>query len=387
LVHLSLLQAEVNQPLGTGPFKIKEWREGVYLYLVNNEHFFGRGQTIAGRRLGPYIKGLLFKVYGISDAAILALRKGAVDMYWNGIQPGYLKEIEKDPKLKFFTSKKSALYFFGFNLRKKPFSDLAFRKAVAYLIDKEFIIHRILQNYGMPLASVIPPGNLYYYCPRGPIYGQGMTRKERLKKACEILSKAGYSWDVCPVDAQGNVVLGSGIMDKEGKPIEEFTILTPPADYDPNRAMSGMMIQQWLRQAGFPVVARPMAFSALIQQVKWRHDFDCFVLGYGRLSLDPSYLRSFFHSSMDRKRGWNMSGFKDKTYDELAEAANSAMIQEERKELVCRLQEILMTQVPYIPLYNPLLVEGVRNDRFKGWVSTTGGIGNIWSICEVKPVP
>ena len=382
----SLLQAEVKIPLGAGPFKLKEWREGVYIYLVNNEQFFGRGKKIAGRKLGPYIKGLLFKVYGISDAAILALRKGAVDMYWNGIQPGYLKEIEKDPSLEFFISKKSALYFFGFNLRKKPFSDLAFRKAIAYLIDKEFIIHRILQNYGMPLSSVIPPGNLFYYCPRGPVYGQGLSREERLKKACEILTKAGYSWNVCPVDGQGNIVEGSTLLNKDGTPIKEFTILTPPADYDPNRAMSGMMIQQWLRQAGLPVVARPMAFSALIQQVKWRHDFDCFVLGYGRLSLDPSYLRSFFHSSMDRKRGWNMSGFRDKQYDKLAIAANSAMDKKERRELVCLLQEILMIQVPYIPLYNPLLVEGVRTDHFKGWVSTTGGIGNIWSMCEVRPV-
>ncbi len=50
--------------------------------------------------------------------------------------------------------------------------------------------------------------------------------------------------------------------------MQRFTILTPPADYDPRRAFAGLMIQEWLRDMGMPVFARPMSFSALLQQVK-----------------------------------------------------------------------------------------------------------------------
>ena len=50
-----------------------------------------------------------------------------------------------------------------------------------------------------------------------------------------------------------------------------------------------------------------------------------------------------------------------------------------------RLQELLMEDLPYIPLYVPMNLEGVRIDRFQGWVEMTGGIGNLWSFVQVKP--
>jgi hypothetical protein len=42
--------------------------------------------------------------------------------------------------------------------------------------------------------------------------------------------------------------------------------------------------------------------------------------------------------------------------------------------------------VPYIPLYNPKLVEAVRGKKFKGWVQMLGGVGNIWTFCELQPM-
>jgi peptide/nickel transport system substrate-binding protein len=82
-----------------------------------------------------------------------------------------------------------------------------------------------------------------------------------------------------------------------------FTILTPPADYDPHRATSGLMIQEWLRELGMPAYSRPMAFSSMLQQVKSNHDFDAFILGYGRLRLDPDYVRNLFHSKTTNPGG------------------------------------------------------------------------------------
>ncbi|MGA8179954.1 MAG: ABC transporter substrate-binding protein, partial [Desulfobacterales bacterium] len=195
----------------------------------------------------------------------------------------------------------------------------------------------------------------------------------------------GYTWEVPPVDKNGHVVPGEGIRTPDGRLMEKFTILTPPADYDPLRAMSGMMIQEWLRAMGMPAFSKPMAFGALLEQVKGRHKFDTFVLGYGKLSLDPDYLRNFFHSSNDKPRGWNMSGYKNKNFDQLADQSASEMNPENRKKLIWKMQQIIAADVPYIPLYNPTLIEAVRKDTFNGWVNMVDGIGNIWSFCEVKP--
>ncbi len=383
----SLRSHELDHPVGTGPFMLRSWRKGVFVDLVANPHFFGRGQVIAGRKLGPHISGILLKIYGTSDAAILALRKGDIDFYWNSIQAGYLDELKTEKTIKLFTCKKSGVYYFGFNLRRKPFSDLAFRRAVATLVDKEFIVKRILQGGGEVMHSMVPPGNVLFSNQDVEKFGYGLSRKARIKKAYQILTAAGYKWQRPPVNNQGEVQLpGQGLMYPDGKPVPDFTILTPPADYDPNRAMSGMMIQGWLRQVGIPAAAQPMSFGALLEKVKQRHDFDCFVLGYGRLSLDPGYLYAFFHSSQDKKRGWNMSGYRNQAYDELAAKSIAEMNLKARQQMVRQMQAMVIADAAYIPLYNPLIVEGVRSDRFRGWVPMIEGIGNLWSLCTIKPV-
>jgi ABC-type transport system substrate-binding protein len=255
---------------------------------------------------------------------------------------------------------------------------------VATLIDKNFIIKRIMQNSGIAMHSPVPPGNVRYYKPDVPLYGHGESTQTRIRMAYEILQKAGYTWDIPPVDASGKLQEAEGIKNPKGEYIKTFTILTPPADYDPHRAMSGMMAQGWLRTVGLPAVSRPMAFGALIQKIKDQRDFDCFVLGYGRLSLDCGYMRIFFHSSMDRRRGWNMSGYCNPEYDRIGDASDNEMDSEKRRQLILTMQKMIVEDVPYIPLYNPLVVEGVRTERFYGWVSMLGGIGNIWSFCQLK---
>ena len=124
-------------------------------------------------------------------------------------------------------------------------------------------------------------------------YGEGLSREARVRKAYEILSNAGYTWEVPPFDADGNLVEG--------------------------------------------------------------------------------------------KRGWNMSGYKNSDFDRIADESAGVMDIEKRRELIWEMQAIIMRYVPYFPLYNPRLTEGVRADRFKGWVEMLDGIGNIWSFCRIRP--
>ena len=280
----TLLKHSVKKPVGSGPFVLKEWKEGAYLFLQKNNHFFGTGLKLQGRLLGPYIDGIIFKFYGTSDAAVLALKKGSIDFYWWSIEPGYLDDLKKEREIELIFNERSALYYLGFNVRKQPLKDPHLRRAIATLVDKDFIITRILQGQGIKMNSVIPPGNLFYYYPKLPHYGDGLPREERIRAAHGILKKAGYTWKVPPVDDSGKIVKGREMMLPNGNPMEKFTILTPPADYDPARAMSGMIIQEWLREVGIPTSSKPMSFGALIQQVSVRRDFDAFILGYGRLS-------------------------------------------------------------------------------------------------------
>jgi ABC-type transport system substrate-binding protein len=190
---------------------------------------------------------------------------------------------------------------------------------------------------------------------------------------------------VPPVDSDGKVVKGEGIIMPDGRTMKEVNILTPTTDYDPHRFKAGIMAERWLRGMGIPANTKAMEFGALIHRIKDRHQFDLFVLGYGNLSLDPDYLRSFFHSRYDKLGGWNMSGYKNPYYDRISDESASAMNIKRRKELVLNMQNIILRDVPYFPLYNPKMIEGVRKERFSGWVEMLGGIGNMWSFCQIRP--
>ena len=273
----------------------------------------------------------------------------------------------------------------GFNCRKPPFDDVHLRRAVAMLIDKDFILNRILQGQAVKMISVIPPGNKFWHFSEVPLYSQGLTSQERIRKAYDILHAAGYSWEVPPIDKDGKVVEGKGLKMPDGEQMAKFSILTPPADYDPHRAMSGLVIQEWLRAIGMPAFARPMAFGALLEKVKVSRDFDAFVLGYGSLSLDPDYVRAFYHSRYDKARGFNKTGYRNPDFDKIADESAGTMDPNKRQELIWAMQKMILTDVPIVPLYNPNLIEAVRTDRFQGWVEMLNGIGNLWSFCQLKP--
>ena len=376
----ALLNQKMENPLGCGPFVLKRWREGAFLYLEKNPHFFGSGRTINGYRLDSGVEKIIFKMFRSADVAILALRKNSIDYYWSAVQPGHIDALEQDENTRVFVSRKSAFYFMGFNVRKPPFSATSLRQAAACLIDREFIIKRILQGYAGRMSSVVPEGNVAWHNPELPSHCNGLSREDRIRRAHELLKSDGYTWQTPPVTREGKVVTPSPIITPDGEPMEDFTILTPPADYDPHRAACGTIISEWLKDLGLPSSSRPMSFGALLDKVKAEHDFEAFILGYGSLSLDPDYLRSFFHSKNDKKRGWNMSGYSNPEFDRLADASAASMEEEKRRKLIFRLQDIVLEDVPYFPLYNPHMIEAVNVNRFKGWVEMVGGIGNLWSI-------
>jgi len=382
----TLLEYEVTRPIGMGPFRFSEWRRGAYVKLVKNQDYSASGRKVKGKIVGPYIDEILFKIYGTTDTAILALKRGEIDYIWWPIQPGFVKDLEKNPEIEVTDNPENGLKYLAFNLRRAPFSDINFRRAVAYLIDKDFLVRRILQNYGERMDNIVPPGNGFWFNPDTPKYGKGMNRQERIKKATEILEKGGYSWKRKPeVLGNGRIVKGEGLTMPDGKPVKSFTILTPPADYDPLRAISGLLIQEWLREVGIPVISTPTSFGDIVNKVNTEWNFDTYLLGW-KLSLDPDYMRTFFHSKEIVRDGYNSMGYSNPAFDRLADRSAKELNEEKRRELIFEMQEYIIKEAPYIPLYTARLIEAYRKDSFTGWVNQLDGIGNGWSFLFLKPV-
>ena len=384
---LKIIQThKVSDPTGLGPFKFASWKKGTYILLVKNNHFFGRGKTISGHTLGPYIDGVMFKTYESLASATLALEEGQIDFLWKGISQAFVKDLVPNPDVSVPMSLDQGYRYLGFNLRKPPMSDPVFRHAAAYLINKNFIVNRILHDHGQRLDTFVPPSNTFYYDSDTPTYGEGMDRTRRTREAYAILSAAGYAWEVSPLDAKGSLQKGKGLTGPDGRAVPNLTLITPTAHYDTEVAATGKVIARWLDEFGIPVFRSTMAFNSLLTQVKFKRDFDMFIMGWRGLSLDPDYLRRFFHSAYDKPNQWNYTGYNNVQFNKLADLQAETVNLKERRRIVLRLQNILATDLPIIPLYIPHRMEGVRTDRFAGWIKQAGGVGNIWTFCMLKPV-
>ena len=171
---------------------------------------------------GPNVSKTVYSVYGDLNAAVLALQSGEIDFLLNpqGLPKGLAESVASDPNLTVVKNKSVGFRFLAFNTRREPMKDDAFRQAVAVLLDREFLTDTILQGVAYPIHSFVPEANAAWYKPGLPSWGYladgtPMTREERVKKAVEILTAAGYSWsdDTIPVwDAENGVAAASGTL-------------------------------------------------------------------------------------------------------------------------------------------------------------------------------
>jgi len=236
------------------------------------------------------------------------------------------------------------------------------------------------------MDTFVPPSNTFYYDSHTPTYGEGMGRERRTREAYAILSAAGYGWEIPPIDEKGSLQNGKGLKGPDGNAISKLTLITPTANYDTEEAATGKAIARWLDKFGVPVSQNTVAFNNLLTLVKFKRNFDMFIMGWRQLSLDPDYLRRFFHSDYDSPNQWNYTGYNNVEFNKLSDLQAESIDIKERRRIVLRLQNILATDLPIIPLYIPHRMEGLRTDKFAGWVKQAGGVGNIWTFCMLKPI-
>ena len=332
-------------------------------------HGDGEGEAWLSTDSGPFVEGVLHSIYTDQSTAVMALSRGDVDFVFNpvGLEVGFQEQLSEVPNIAMISNLAYGIRFMGFNLRKEPFNDLAFRQAFATLIDREFVCERVLQGAAIPLASVMPPGNVAWFNENVTVYGEGMGRSERVEEAVRILSEAGYTWEVTPEvdhDTDEVVVRGRGLMMPDGSPVEEFEMLAPGQAYDPLRTTFAMFIERWANEVGIPMYTRLTDFSLIVERVFNQQDFDAWMLGWslGNPAF-PTYFNVFFHSRYTDPGGFNAQGYANPEYDALVEEFLSTLDLEEARKICFELQEIMAEELPYIVLFDTEIVEAYREDR------------------------
>lgn len=142
-----------RNPVGTGPFKFVEWKEGDFILL---ERFANYWETDAAGGKLPYLDKVLIKFIIEPSTLVAALKTGEVDGV-NAVSPQFMAELRKDPKLNALSAVGGNWRCMHMNLAKEPFSDKNLRKAVAFAIDRQEILNRVEFGEGIVAHGPISP--------------------------------------------------------------------------------------------------------------------------------------------------------------------------------------------------------------------------------------
>ena len=169
--------ALIENPIGTGPYKLEKWQKGDSIILTRNDDYWGEKAKA---------ETLVFRWQKEAAARLLELQAGTVDGIDN---PGAddFDTIENDSTLKLYPRPALNVFYLGMNRDKPPFDNEKVRQALAIGLDRK----RIVDNFypeGSEVATHFTPCAIPGGCEGEAWYdfdldgGQGPAEGSRLRE-------------------------------------------------------------------------------------------------------------------------------------------------------------------------------------------------------------
>jgi peptide/nickel transport system substrate-binding protein len=148
-----------RNPVGTGPFKFVEWKEGDYILLEKNPNYWET--DAAGGKL-PYLDKVMIKIIVEPSTLVAAVKTGEVDLI-NNAAAQFVGDLRKDAKLTTLSAVGGNWRCLHFNVAKEPFNDKALRKAVTFALDRKEMLERVEFGEGIVAHGPISPPMGQFY--------------------------------------------------------------------------------------------------------------------------------------------------------------------------------------------------------------------------------
>ena len=322
ITELGEHEFNTKNPIGSGPFKFSEWKDGEYVKVVANEDYWD------GR---PYLDSVTYKLVPDANAILAQLQAGDID-YYPGIPQSEVDTVKgfvDSVGLRLESGLALSYSFLGFNLRDDKFKDKSVRQAITHAIDREAIVEHVMNGLGQ--VAHVPESPLSWaYNPDVPKFGYDV------EKAKQMLADAGWTPGA------------DGILEKDGK---RFSVEVKTNQGNKIREDIVVIIQQQLKEVGIEIKPQIVEFSSLIADIDpgvW--NFEAIVLGWS-LGTDPDP-SGIFHTK-EIAEGLNFTGYSNPKIDELMDAQLQELDKEKRKQMIGEIQALLAEDQPYTFLYYP----------------------------------
>jgi peptide/nickel transport system substrate-binding protein len=168
--------------IGTGPFKLAEYKPGEFFRLERNKEYWGQGQ--------PKLDEIVYRVLPDRAAAAGALEAQEIHLAaFSAVPLADLARIAKVPGISVISKGYEALTYqliVEINHRRKELADVKVRQAIAHAIDKDFVVKTIFLGYAATATGPVPKNAPEFYSADVPTYPFDVA------KANALLDSAGY---------------------------------------------------------------------------------------------------------------------------------------------------------------------------------------------------
>lgn len=166
-----------EKPIGTGPWKLVEWKHDDYLKFAKNPSYFGGA---------PSFDTLMARIIPEPSTAVAEFESGTVDILYIPEDQTKAWENTDDRKAKLVSAPALRLWYLGVNNTRGPLKDVRVRQAIAHAIDVPTLLQQLLAGRGTVANGVIPPSLDGADKTRAPLaYDTAAARK--------LLADAGYA--------------------------------------------------------------------------------------------------------------------------------------------------------------------------------------------------
>jgi peptide/nickel transport system substrate-binding protein len=334
-----------DHPVGTGPFVLKSFNSQLYV-LARNPHYWQPGK--------PYIDELRYPAYTSNTSADLLLSEGQVD--WTGLFTPQIQQtyVNRDPQHNHYWFPPADVVMLYLNTSKAPFNQVAVRQAISAAIDREQIYKTAEVGYE-PVAhptGLILPNEAKYLDQQ---YA-GLTYKHDVSQVATLLEKAGFhkGQDGVYVDAQGNRLAF------------KLNVVSGWTDW----VTASQIMANNLNAAGMNVSVNAVSFNQYMSALS-QGTFDTSISwtspGPTPYFLYNSLLSSSNTAPVGAQATSNFERWNDPTADRLLGQYASSIDPTVQNQALSGLQQIMVNQVPSIPLVYGATWYEYNTSRFVGW--------------------
>lgn len=317
-----LMTSSFNKnPIGTGSYKLKDFKQGQDIELIANDKYF------EGK---PKIDKILYKFLPDPNTSFLYLKQKKLDI--GGLDPIQVdRQIDDEFKNNYtIIQKPSFTYaYLGFNLKNEKFKDIRIRQALSLAINRQELVDILFFGYGKICNGPFLPGSFAYN-------DEVQTIQQDIPKAKKLLKEAGYD---------------------ENHPFT-FEIITNTGN--DTRINAAQILQYQLKKAGIIMNIRVMEWQAFLNTVVHPRNFEAVIMGWSLALMPDAY--PIWHSSSSKLGGFNFVSYKNPEVDALIEEGSKTINRDELGKIYKQIFKKITDDLPYLFLYIPDSISVVNKD-------------------------